>query len=294
MAYSSSTGGSGGGRAAEAASTAKEQAGDVAGHAKEQAGNVAGHAQEQAGAVAGHAKEQASAVAGHAQEQAGAVVGSVKEQAGEVVAEARTQAMDLLGELRRQVDEQSETQRGRIAAFLRSTGDELEQMGRSSEASGMATNLVRQAGQRATSWGSSLESSSTTDLLEQVRSFARRKPGTFLLGALAAGLLAGRATRGVSAASSHTIDSPAGTGRQLEPLSTAPTPTYGTAGLPPVGVGTGVAAHGTDFGVGQRAGQGVQHDVDVYGENTQEDLLPHHLRSDVPSVSDVPAHGSRP
>ncbi|NAZ77126.1 hypothetical protein GTQ99_17105 [Kineococcus sp. T13] len=294
MAYSSSTGGSGGGRAAEAASTAKEQAGDVAGHAKEQAGNVAGHAQEQAGAVAGHAKEQASAVAGHAQEQAGAVVGSVKEQAGEVVAEARTQAMDLLGELRRQVDEQSETQRGRLAAFLRSTGDELAQMGRSSEGSGVATNLVRQAGQRATSWGSSLESSSTTDLLDQVRSFARRKPGTFLLGALAAGLLAGRATRGVSAASSHTSDSPAGTGRQLEPLSTAPTPTYGTAGLPPVGVGTGVAAHGTDFGVGQHAQRGVDRDVDLYGENTQEDLLPHHLRSDVPSVSDAPAHGSRP
>ena len=39
------------------------------------------------------------------------------------------------------------------------------------------------------------------ELLDEVRGIARRKPGTFLLGALAAGVVAGRLTRGAVDAS---------------------------------------------------------------------------------------------
>jgi len=45
-----------------------------------------------------------------------------------------------------------------------------------------------------------LQNREPADLLEEVRSFARRKPGLFLLGAAAAGVLAGRLTSGVKAA----------------------------------------------------------------------------------------------
>lgn len=40
------------------------------------------------------------------------------------------------------------------------------------------------------------------ELLDEVRRFARRKPGMFLLGAAAGGVLAGRLTSGMSAAHS--------------------------------------------------------------------------------------------
>ena len=46
----------------------------------------------------------------------------------------------------------------------------------------------------AASW---LEQREPADLLDEVRNFARRRPGTFLIGAAVAGLAAGRLTRGL-------------------------------------------------------------------------------------------------
>src|SRR4029077_10670527 len=57
-------------------------------------------------------------------------------------------------------------------------------------------------------------------LLDEVRSFARRKPGTYLAIALGAGVLAGRLTRGLTAPAD---DTPSGT--------TGPTSTDASAGL---------------------------------------------------------------
>ncbi|WP_369053012.1 hypothetical protein [Kineococcus terrestris] len=281
-------------RAQETAGTAQQRAGEVAGSAKEQAADVAGTAREQAAGVAGSAKEQAADVAGTA-----------KEQAANVVAEARDQAVGLLDQLRQQVDEQSSTQRDRLAAFLRQAGQELRQMGGASEGSGAATQLVRQAGDRASAWSSALEAHEPQELLEQLRRYARRRPGAFLLGALAAGVVAGRVTRGATAASDRTSGTALGRGgsRELEPLATAPVTTAGaTTPAPLGGVGPSAvpgAGTGVGTGVGPGVGTGVAaHDVDPtvsrFGENPDEDLVPHHLRSDVPSVSDAPAHGSRP
>ncbi|NAZ85916.1 hypothetical protein [Kineococcus indalonis] len=297
------------GRAQETAGTAKEQAGQVAGTAKEQAGQVAGTAKEQAGQVAGTAKQQAAEVAGTAKQEAGHVVASAREQLSDVLGQAEAQAGDLLGELRKQVDEQTSTGRDKIAALLTQAGEELAQMGRASEGSGPATQLVRQAGDRVGAWGQTLSSHEPAELLEQLRTYARRRPGAFLLGALAAGLVAGRVTRGAKAA--HDAG-PSAQGRELEPLSTAPTP--GTA--PGAGTGTITDLRGSDLsstyasgvtgmgtttspttgpGAGRHVGTGTTDEtVSRYGEDPNEDLLPHHIRSDVPSVSDAPSHGSRP
>ncbi|WP_432504107.1 hypothetical protein [Kineococcus arenarius] len=282
-----------GATAADAGSTggAKERAQQTAGSAKEQAGQVTGTAKEQAGAVAGTAKEQAGAVAGTAKEEAGHVVHSAQEQLGGVLQEAQSQAVDLLGELRRQVDEQSTGQRDKLAAFLKQAGTELSQMSSASEGSGMATQLVRQAGDRAGALGDALSSREPRELLEQVRSYARRRPGAFLLGALAAGALAGRVTRGAQAAHS----SSGSEGRELEPLGTAPTPgATGTLDLPGSDLSSTYAAGVTGTGTTTAAGTSANEAVARYGEDPNEDLVPHHIASDVPSVSDAPSHGSRP
>ncbi|NAZ82246.1 hypothetical protein GTR02_10495 [Kineococcus sp. R8] len=243
-----------------------------------------GDAKQRAQETAGTAKQQANEVAGTAKEQAGAVAQSAQEQAGAVIGEAKHQALGVLDEVRRQVDEQSSTQRDRLAAFLREAGQELSGMAGGSQGSGMATNLVRQAGDRASTWGDTLSRHEPAELLDQVRSFARRKPGTFLLGALAAGLLAGRVTRGATAASSRTSDTPMGSGTELEPLATAPTP----AAYP--GLATTTTAPVTTAATTSTAPTSV----DVTGENLDEDLVPHHIRSDVPSMSASQVPGTRP
>jgi hypothetical protein len=66
--------------------------------------------------------------------------------------------------------------------------------------SGLATEVAQQAAERLDGAASWLEQRDSADLLQPVRDFARRRPGTFLVGAALAGLAAGRLTRGMTGA----------------------------------------------------------------------------------------------
>jgi hypothetical protein len=72
--------------------------------------------------------------------------------------------------------------------------------------SGPATDLAHQAADKVTDLAAWLEHRDPGSLLEEVRTYARRKPGTFLLGAAAAGVLAGRLTRGAVQVSKEGAD----------------------------------------------------------------------------------------
>ena len=72
-------------------------------------------------------------------------------------------------------------------------------MARNSEQDGVATDLARQAADKARQAAGWLADRDPGSLLDEVRSFARRKPGTYLAIALGAGVLAGRLTRGLTA-----------------------------------------------------------------------------------------------
>jgi hypothetical protein len=72
-------------------------------------------------------------------------------------------------------------------------------MARNSEQDGVATDLARDAAARARTAAEWLADRDPGSLLDEVRSFARRKPGTYLALALGAGVLAGRLTRGLTA-----------------------------------------------------------------------------------------------
>lgn len=139
---------------------------------------------------------RAQQTAGTAADQSKHVAGVAKDEAKQVVGQAKDQAQNLMGEAKSQLDAQSRTQRDRLVGTLQSFSDDLDQMTSRSEESGMATGLAREASSRARQLGTRLEGREPSDLLEDVRSFARRKPGTFLVGALAAGMIAGRVTRG--------------------------------------------------------------------------------------------------
>lgn len=195
------------------------------------------------------AKEQAGRVGQVATEGASQVAQTTKEQAGEVAAETGRQVRQLAGEFRSQLDEQAGSQRDRLVETLRSVGDEMRQMAESSDQSGVAADLVRQVSDRADSAASFLDGREPSDLLNEVRYYARRRPGMFLLAAGLAGAVAGRITRGaVSSARSDdssewdyaTTETPVSGFADVtpDPYPTAPTGLSGAG----VGVGAGVGA----------------------------------------------------
>jgi hypothetical protein len=77
---------------------------------------------------------------------------------------------------------------------------------------------------RTDSVASWLEAREPADLLDEVKSFARRSPGTFLAIAVGAGVLAGRLTRGAKDAAKDTTATYTGTGTD----TTTPYPATGT------------------------------------------------------------------
>ena len=145
------------------------------------------------------AKEQAAEVADTAKQAGAQVAGTVKEQAGQVTAEAKNQAKQLLAQAQSELSEQAAGTQQRVSEGLRALADELSGMARNSEQDGVATDLARQAADRARTAAGWLADRDPGSLLDEVRTFARRKPGTYLALALGAGVLAGRLTRGLTA-----------------------------------------------------------------------------------------------
>jgi uncharacterized protein YjbJ (UPF0337 family) len=171
------------------------------------------------------AKDQAGQVADTAKQAGAQVAGTVKEQAGQVTAEAGKQAKQLLSQAQSEVTEQAAATQQRVAEGLHALADELTGMTKNSDQDGPATDLVRQAADKAHQAAGWLADRDPGALLDEVRSFARRKPGTYLAIALGAGVLAGRLTRGLTAPADGTPTSTTGSA----------TPTESSAGLPSAG-----------------------------------------------------------
>ena len=179
---------------------------------------------EQSSSTTDAAKEQAGQVGQTAKESGQKVAGTAAEQGKNVLDEGRQQARNLTREVSTQVTEQTAAQKDKAATGLRSLSDELRGMADGQGApAGIAGDLVNQASAKAGELASWLEQRDPGTLLEEVRGLARRKPGTFLLGALAAGVVAGRLTRGAVDASKDdaTGSTPvAGTGQSVAPATT--------------------------------------------------------------------------
>ena len=146
------------------------------------------------------AKDQAKQAAGNAADQGKRVAGVAQDEVKNVASEAQNQLRGLLDEATTQVDEQSKAQKSRLAETVRTFGDDLESMRSEGQQDGVAAQVVQQVAGQARSLASHLDDRDPSDLLDDVRGFARRRPGTFLLGALAAGIVVGRVTRGAKAA----------------------------------------------------------------------------------------------
>jgi hypothetical protein len=145
------------------------------------------------------AREQAGEVGRTAQHAGQQVAQTTVDQAREVASEAGRQARDMMAEARTQARTQAESQRQRAVDGLHGLADELRGMVDKGGQSGMGTELVQNAYERVHGLADWLDQRSAGGLVEEVRAFARRRPGTFLLGAALAGVVAGRLTRSVAA-----------------------------------------------------------------------------------------------
>lgn len=142
------------------------------------------------------AAEESKSVAKDAQQSGQAVAQTAKQEAQHVAGEATQQAKDLVHQLRSEASSQASGQQQRAAGGLRSLADELNQVAQQSD-SGVLPQLARQAADRTQSVAGWLENREPADLLDEVRRYARRSPGTFLAIAAAIGVVGGRMTRGL-------------------------------------------------------------------------------------------------
>jgi len=149
-------------------------------------------------------REQAANVGQSAAEAGGRVAQTAKEQTREVVRETGTQARNLASEAQDELRHQTSMQQKRAAEGLRALGSELRSMAGHSDQQGVAAELVHQAARRAQQTADWLEHREPGQVLDEVRRFARRRPGVFLAGALVGGVVVGRLTRSLTASGGAT------------------------------------------------------------------------------------------
>ena len=179
------------------------------------------------------AKGEASEVKQQAAEAAQNVTETAKAEAANVAGEVKSNAKDLLHQARTDLTSQAGTQQQKAAQGLHSISEELHTMANSSDQPGVASDLIRQAAERSSSVATWLENRDPGSLLNEVKSFARQRPGTFLLAAAGAGILAGRLSRSLSAGAPETTSAgTAGTAAQYNAPVTR-VPDAGVAVPPP-------------------------------------------------------------
>ena len=167
---------------------------------------------------------------------------TAKSELGNVTSTTTHQVRRLVDQSRSELTEQARSQQQRLTTNLRTLTDELDSMARQGDQQGVAHDLVRQVSQQARSLGDWLEGREPGDVVDEVKRFARRKPGTFLAVAAGLGFLSGRMTRGLKAASDDE-DSPEyrATGYTAYGTATYPTERTGMPGSTGMTSTTGAA-----------------------------------------------------
>ena len=174
---------------AQAARTATGRSRQVAGQAADETQGVAATAAEKGGELVRSAKEDARQLAS-----------SVLSRGGEVTEQLSTQGRSLVEETRVQLLAQAQAGTHRTASAIRQFGEQAQALaeGRPEEAQQLAEYAWRVAdncygaADKLYGLADDIEVRGLGGVLEDVQTFARRRPGTFLLGALAVGFGVGR------------------------------------------------------------------------------------------------------
>lgn len=142
-------------------------------------------------------KEQGGEVAEDAREQAKEVGETARAGALEVVEEAKHQAVDLIADAREQLHGQARRQTDHLGEAVQDLGDRLHALaeGRSEDA-GQVVDYADRLADRLERIGGRVSELGFDGTVEELQRYARRRPGTFLLGAGVAGFAVARLGRG--------------------------------------------------------------------------------------------------
>jgi len=180
---------------------------------------------------------------GATREQATQVAGTAKEQAQEVAQQAKQQAKSTVRQLQDDARERADQEASKLAETMRSASRQMRSMASCAdgEQQSLATNLMHEGAQAADRFASQLDEGGIERVTADVRSWARRNPGGFLLGAAFAGFVVGRIARNLSGTnddSGHAVAS--GPDGFSDALENGRPSTLGLAGqnyAPPTGIG---------------------------------------------------------
>lgn len=199
------------------------------------------------------ASDEAKSVAQDAKSSASDVAGTAQQQAGEVLQETTDQIKTLFNQLKGELGGQSSGQQQRLASGLSSLADELHGMSKNSDQSGIASDLAQQAAGRAREAAKWMESREPGDVVEEVKRFARQRPGAFLATAALVGLVAGRMTRGIAdEARDDSTDSPGQRGAGQNRYVAGQPQSHQPSGY------SAVAGHTGQYGIGEQYAEAAQ------------------------------------
>jgi hypothetical protein len=159
------------------------------------------------------------------------VADTAKQEARGVASETKYQVRNLADRVGSEVRSQASTQQHRAAGGIRDVGSQFSEMATNSTQSGVARDVVENVGSRADSLANWLDQREPQDVLDEVKRFARRRPGVFLAIAAGAGVVIGRLTRSLASEGDET---------------TSTRPTGNADGTGAYGSAAGGAAYRTD------------------------------------------------
>jgi gas vesicle protein len=179
---------------------ARNEAAQVADVTSEAGRNVASGAAEEAQQVASSAAERGGALIQQATENARQVAETVKTQASDVTSELVGSGRSLVDDARSRLQAEAVAVPERAADSLRSLGEEVQALaeGRPEDAPTVSQYVWRAAdgfygaADRLHAIAEDMQERGVSGVLEDVQTFARRRPGVFLLGAAVVGFGVGR------------------------------------------------------------------------------------------------------
>lgn len=207
--------------------------------------HVAGTAKDEAAGVVSTAAAKAGDVKDVALDRGGDVAEVARDELSRLAAEAREQFQGLWDQASGQLREQATAGRQQLAGVLHDLADELGQMASKSDQNGPVTAFAKQASRRGGELSHWLSNADSTDVLSEIRRFARRRPFAFLAGATVAGVVVGRLSRGLMAGRS-TVGSSGATRAVGATGGPAPRP---SAAVPAYGGGAAGQTYGYDRAV---------------------------------------------
>jgi len=148
--------------------------------------------------IAQQPRSRTGEVAGAAKDQASDVMETASEQMRSVKNEAQDHVQELMSDARAELRSQAEQRAREAATTLRQMSEQLRTMAGSIDHDSTLASLSRQASESTRGLADRLEHGGIDRLGQDLARRARERPGTFLLGCMAAGVVVGRVMRDVA------------------------------------------------------------------------------------------------